>query len=110
MDQPDLTARQFGDMAANYLSSPVHATGADLDRLVAQARRLAPARALDLGCGAGHVAFALARAGVPKVIAYDLSQAMLDLVEQESRTRGYSAIEIGKGPANGWPSMLAVSI
>jgi ubiquinone/menaquinone biosynthesis C-methylase UbiE len=99
MDQRDLTARQFGDMAANYLSSAVHATGADLDRLVAQARRLAPARALDLGCGAGHVSFALARAGVPKVIAYDLSQAMLDVVEQESRTRGYTAIEIGRGPA-----------
>jgi ubiquinone/menaquinone biosynthesis C-methylase UbiE len=99
MDQRNLAARQFGDMAANYLSSAVHATGADLDRLGVQAQQLAPARALDLGCGAGHVSFALARAGVPKVIAYDLSQAMLNVVEQEGRARGYAAIETSRGPA-----------
>jgi ubiquinone/menaquinone biosynthesis C-methylase UbiE len=99
MDQRNLAARQFGDMAVNYLSSAVHATGADLDRLVVQAQQLAPARALDLGCGAGHVSFALARAGVPKVIAYDLSQAMLNVVEQEGHARGYAAIETRRGPA-----------
>jgi hypothetical protein len=39
MDQRNLSARQFGDTAANYLSSSVHAKGADLDRLEALTRR-----------------------------------------------------------------------
>jgi hypothetical protein len=33
MDQPELTARQFGAPAAKYLTSAVHATGADIERL-----------------------------------------------------------------------------
>jgi ubiquinone/menaquinone biosynthesis C-methylase UbiE len=99
MDQRNLAARQFGDVAANYLTSAVHATGADLDRLFALAQRRRPERALDLGCGAGHVSFALARAGVPHVIAYDLSAPMLDVVQRESKVRGYAAIETKRGPA-----------
>ena len=46
MDQPGLSARQFGASAANYLTSSVHAKGADLDRLDALARRLQPVRAV----------------------------------------------------------------
>jgi ubiquinone/menaquinone biosynthesis C-methylase UbiE len=99
MDQPQLAARQFGDSAANYLQSSVHARGADLDRLEALARRLRPSRALDLGCGAGHAAYALARAGIPAVVAYDLSEQMLALVEREARARGHAAIETRRGAA-----------
>jgi ubiquinone/menaquinone biosynthesis C-methylase UbiE len=99
MDQRNLAARQFGDVATNYLSSAVHASGADLDRLFTLAQQQTPERALDLGCGAGHVSFALARAGVPKVVAYDLSAPMLNVVQQESLARGYAAIEIRRGPA-----------
>ena len=93
MDQRNLAARQFGDTAANYLVSSVHATGADLDRLEALARRLRPAQALDLGCGAGHAGFALARGGVPSLIACDPSEPMLAVVEREAKARGHSAIE-----------------
>ena len=103
MDQPTLTARQFGDTAANYLSSSVHATGADLDGVCQLAQKLKPAQALDLGCGAGHVSFALARAGVPRVIAYDLSERMLAVVEQEARAKDYHAIETRRGAAETLP-------
>src|ERR1700675_3243117 len=103
MDQRNLAARQFGDTAANYLNSSVHAKGADLDRLEALARRLRPARALDLGCGAGHAAFALARGGVPSLIAYDVSEPMLAVVERESNARGHSAIETRRGAAEQLP-------
>jgi ubiquinone/menaquinone biosynthesis C-methylase UbiE len=103
MDQRNLAARQFGDTAANYLSSSVHAKGADLDRLEALARRLRAARALDLGCGAGHAAFAFARAGAASVVAYDLSQQMLAVVEREAQARGHAAIETRRGAAEQLP-------
>jgi len=103
MDQADLAARQFGDTAANYLGSSVHAQGTDLDRLEALTRRLQAARALDLGCGAGHVAFALARGGAAGVIAYDLSGLMLAVVEREAQARGHSQIAICRGAAERLP-------
>jgi ubiquinone/menaquinone biosynthesis C-methylase UbiE len=103
MDLPDLAARQFGDSATNYLHSSVHAKGADLDRLEVLARRMRAGRALDLGCGAGHAAFALARAGVGSVIAYDLSQQMLAVVEREASARGHSIIETRCGAAERLP-------
>ncbi|MGH8231918.1 MAG: class I SAM-dependent methyltransferase [Steroidobacteraceae bacterium] len=97
--QPELAARQFGDTAAIYLSSSVHAQGADLDRLEQLARRLQPLRALDLGCGAGHTAFALARGGARQVIAFDPSPPMLELVAGEARARGLSVIQGRRGSA-----------
>jgi ubiquinone/menaquinone biosynthesis C-methylase UbiE len=103
MDQRDMTARQFGATAANYLGSSVHAKGADLERLEALTRRLQPARALDLGCGAGHAAFALARGGATSLIAYDLSERMLAVVEREAQTRGHSQIAIRRGAAEQLP-------
>jgi SAM-dependent methyltransferase len=45
---------QFGKTAAAYVSSTTHASGADLERLVAIAAPLPGERALDLGCGVGH--------------------------------------------------------
>lgn len=92
-DQQELSARQFGSSAARYLSSPVHATGADLDRLVRLTRDLRPARALDLGCGAGHVSFALARGGAGRVTACDPSASMLEVVAREATARGHGAVE-----------------
>jgi SAM-dependent methyltransferase len=103
MDQPNLSARQFGDNAANYLNSPVHAMGADLDRLQALVPRLRPQRALDLGCGAGHAAFALARGGAPSVIAYDPSAPMLAAVEREAAARGHTQITTRQGAADQLP-------
>jgi len=106
MDQQELSAESFSRHAANYLTSTVHATGADLDRLAGLGRgasTAAPVRALDLGCGAGHASFALARGGVPRVIAYDPSAAMLGVVEGEARVRGHSGIATHQGSAEELP-------
>ncbi|MCY4146791.1 MAG: methyltransferase domain-containing protein [Chloroflexi bacterium] len=79
--------RQFADVAANYRNSRVHATGADLDWLVAAADPQADMLALDAGCGAGHTALALAgRAGA--VFACDFTRAMLDQVAALACERG----------------------
>ena len=49
--------RQFGEQAAAYLSSAVHAQGVEFALLQAEVAGCGDARVLDLGCGAGHVAF-----------------------------------------------------
>jgi ubiquinone/menaquinone biosynthesis C-methylase UbiE len=103
MDQQEKSASQFGASAANYLTSPVHAGGADLDRLAAIAGELRPARALDLGCGAGHASFALARGGAKRVMAYDPSDGMLAVVRRAAHERGHGAIETRSGAAESLP-------
>ena len=66
-----LVGRQFGTRAAAYLSSVVHAQGADLESLAALAEEESGAQVLDLGCGAGHVSFSVA-SRAKSVIACDL--------------------------------------
>jgi len=45
---------QFGKTAAAYVTSTTHASGADLERLIALAAPLPSEHALDVGCGVGH--------------------------------------------------------
>ncbi len=104
MDQHHLTADRFGSMAERYLTSSVHASGADLKRLTALAHASRAASALDMGCGAGHASFALARAGTERIVAYDLSPRMLDVVTQEATVRGHAAhLTTRAGPAEQLP-------
>ena len=82
---------QFGDVAANYLASAVHAAGADLEVMA----RCAPLRTgsivLDAGCGAGHTAAAFAP-NVAWVYACDFTGAMLDQVKRLARQRDLANI------------------
>jgi ubiquinone/menaquinone biosynthesis C-methylase UbiE len=103
MDQQELTVNQFGSNAGYYLSSEVHSKGEDLARLVAMVQQMPAVRALDLGCGAGHVAYALARGDARRVVAYDPSAEMLSVVAEEARRRGHGAIETKVGAAEQLP-------
>jgi ubiquinone/menaquinone biosynthesis C-methylase UbiE len=103
MDQHALTVQQFGSTATRYLASPVHSSGADLDRLAGLARESRISSALDLGCGAGHASYALARGGANRVVAYDLSGQMLEVAAAEAKERGHGQIEICAGPAEELP-------
>lgn len=98
MDQKEQVAQQFGPQAQAYLDSPNHAAGADLERLAG----LAQGRVLDLGCGAGHVSYAMAPSA-DTVIAYDLSTAMLAVVAAEAAHRGLSNIITQGGIAESLP-------
>jgi SAM-dependent methyltransferase len=82
-----LVARQFGTTAADYVTSAVHASGADLQRIALLAADCAPARALDLGCGGGHVSYAIAP-HAQELVACDLSAEMLAAVGAEAARRG----------------------
>jgi ubiquinone/menaquinone biosynthesis C-methylase UbiE len=103
MQQQPLTAHLFGSNAAQYLSSAVHSAGADLDKLMDAVLASHPTRVLDLGCGAGHASYALARGGAQEVIAYDLAPAMLAVVATEARSRGHAQIQTSQGPAESLP-------
>ena len=94
--------RQFGPQADAYVASAVHAAGEDLDILAGIARREAPARALDLGTGGGHVAYRLS--GVAgEVVACDLSAGMLEAVAASARDRGIGNLATCRAPAEALP-------
>jgi SAM-dependent methyltransferase len=102
-DQRTLAGKQFGETAEAYLASAVHAEGADLERLSRLAQTARPARVLDLGSGAGHVSYALARGGAGEIVAYDLAPEMLAVVATEARHRGHRNIVTQLGAAEALP-------
>ena len=94
--------RQFGDQASAYLTSTVHSTGEEFVALDEAVAGCSHARALDLGCGAGHVSFRVA-SQLAEVVAYDLSQAMLDTVKAAAVERGLDNIKLQQGVAEYLP-------
>jgi len=100
MQQPALVAQQFGNTASAYLTSAVHAQGADLTALRDIAAGLTGSAklpvVLDLGCGAGHASFAVAPVA-ESVTAFDLSPEMLAVVAGAARERGLAQIVIQQG-------------
>lgn len=97
-----LNDQQFGETAVRYVQSAVHAGGADLRQIGEIARGLEGARAIDLGCGGGHVAYTVAPF-VQSVVAYDLSADMLAAVETEAKRRGLGNLSTARGPAEALP-------
>jgi ubiquinone/menaquinone biosynthesis C-methylase UbiE len=98
----DVVQRQFGEQAAAYLSSAVHAQGTEFALLQAELAGQGAARVLDLGCGAGHVSFHVAPL-VAEVVAYDLSQQMLDVVAAAASERGLGNVVTQLGAAERLP-------
>jgi ubiquinone/menaquinone biosynthesis C-methylase UbiE len=78
--------QSFSPNAEAYLTSAVHSAGADLDRLARSTAALDQPVVLDLGCGAGHVSFAVAPFA-KEIVAFDLSTSMLDVVAATARER-----------------------
>ena len=97
-----LVARQYEPRAAAYVGSAVHAAGADLDQVEAFAAAAPGGRALDLGCGGGHVAYRLA-AHAREVVAYDLTPAMLAAVAAAAAERGLANLVTQQGAAERMP-------
>ena len=95
---------QFDPRASVYLASPVHATGPDLERAKELAGDVVQRQAamLDVGCGAGHLSFALA-AGFARVVAADPSPSMLATVGTAAAERGLPQIETRQASAGALP-------
>lgn len=93
---------QFGPRAHAYVASSVHAQGADLGYIGEVAAAIRPARAIDLGCGGGHVAYRLAEHAA-QVTACDLSADMLKAVAETAAARGLANIDTVRTPAEKLP-------
>ncbi len=97
-----LIESQFGPRAPSYLSSTVHAGGEDLELMARTVGDRLDARALDVGCGAGHVTFRLAPL-VREIVAFDLSSAMLKTVGGEAQRRGLDNVRTVQGVVEDLP-------
>jgi ubiquinone/menaquinone biosynthesis C-methylase UbiE len=103
MKHHDQVADAFGSTAAAYLTSPTHASGADLRTLAATFQATCGgATVLDMGCGAGHASFAVAP-HVRSVLAYDIAPQMLATVAAAARERGLGTISTRQGAAESLP-------
>ncbi len=70
-------------------------------RLLEQAAAQPGEAVLDIACGTGLVTFPLAQAvtATGRVVATDISQAMVDIVEREARRRGHHHVEAFRADA-----------
>ncbi|MBJ3591888.1 class I SAM-dependent methyltransferase [Salmonella enterica subsp. enterica serovar Saintpaul] len=98
----DNVEKQFGSQAKAYLTSAVHASGRDLQRLAERLSDFPQANVLDMGCGAGHASF-IAAQNVKRVVAYDLSSQMLEVVTQAAKEKGLGNISTRQGYAESLP-------
>lgn len=87
----ELVQKQFGEHAAAYATSRVHAQGASLKRLVELIQPQANWHVLDVATAAGHTAFAFAP-HVADVIASDLTPEMLVEAEKLATQRGITNV------------------
>ncbi len=94
---------QFGPVAANYLTSAVHAQGEDLPVMVQAANLRGVERVLDAGCGAGHTAASFSP-HVAEVVALDFTASMLRQVEVLASERGLENIVTRLGDVESLPS------
>ena len=78
---------QFGKTAQDYVESPTHASGRDIDRLVELTEATSEDRALDVATGGGHTALAVAP-HVGHIVVSDLTPRMLDAAREHILTRG----------------------
>jgi len=97
-----VVSEQFSPQAQSYLTSAVHSQGEDLTALARVVGTRPEALALDLGCGGGHASFLLAPL-VQKVVAYDLSEAMVATVRSEAARRGLGNLDAQQGSAERLP-------
>src|SRR5262245_58297151 len=89
----DLVRSQFGAVAAAYATSSFHAAGADLAALVRAANLGGVEHVLDLGCGAGHAALAIAPAAA-SVTAVDVTPDIVSTAPRLALERGVTNIDV----------------
>ena len=102
MSEQNFTAEQYAPRAADYVTSAVHAQGPDLDQIEALVTGHAGPVVLDLGCGGGHVSYRAAP-HVARVVAVDVTQAMLDQVRKTAAAKGLANIETQLAAAESLP-------
>lgn len=97
-----LVQKKFGEAAADYAASTVHATGPSLARLTELIEPLPTWRHLDIATGAGHTALTFAPK-VAKVTASDITPEMLQQVRKLARERGLGNVVTAQAQAGDLP-------
>lgn len=97
-----LVQKKFGEAAADYAASSVHAKGESLKRLVALVRPARSWRVLDVATGAGHTALAFAP-HVAKVTASDITEEMLAEARRLAAERGLGNVKTARAKADDLP-------
>lgn len=98
----DTVRRQFGPVASAYASSNYHSSGPDLAKLVEGAGLTGNERVIDIGCGAGHTAIALAPHAA-RVTAVDITPEMLGVAADLAARRGLTNIDFERQDATNLP-------
>lgn len=94
--------KQFAKNAAKYVTSTRHAKGEDLALLVEFSGADQGMQVLDIATGGGHVANALAPM-VQRVVAYDLTDKMLETAAAFIRGNGHHNVAFVQGDAEQLP-------
>lgn len=105
MSSQDVKSRardRFGQYAQNYVSSEIHATGSDLERLLEVVNPQPGWRALDIATGGGHTALKFAP-HVSSVVATDIGQTMLQAARENIATQGIGNITFAAADAENLP-------
>jgi SAM-dependent methyltransferase len=97
-----LVQQKFGEAAADYAASTVHAAGPSLTRLLELIETRPTWRHLDIATGAGHTALAFA-ARVAKVTASDITPQMLAETRKLAKERGLSNVVTAQAEAQDLP-------
>jgi len=97
-----LVQKKFGEAAADYAASAVHATGPSLARLLELVETKPTWRMLDIATGAGHTALAFAPK-LAKVTASDITPEMLQQARKLAKERGLSNVVTAQAPADDLP-------
>jgi ubiquinone/menaquinone biosynthesis C-methylase UbiE len=97
-----LVTDQFSPTAASYATSTVHGNAEALAEFVALVDPKATDEMIDVATGAGHVALTFSPR-VRRVVAYDLTQSMLDQTLATARERELTNIEAVQGSAEELP-------
>lgn len=92
----------FGQRAAFYTTSKCHTDPEVLGRVVGMARAQQDWRALDIGTGTGHTAFALAPV-VAQVVATDITPEMLAQAERLQAQNGLANVSFQVADAHNLP-------
>lgn len=93
---------QFGAQADYYLTSPVHARGGSLARLLALVEPRPEWSVLDVATAAGHTALAFAPF-VRRVTATDITPEMLPLARRQAAERGLDNVVVEMADAEALP-------
>jgi ubiquinone/menaquinone biosynthesis C-methylase UbiE len=97
-----LVQQQFGAHAASYATSPVHAKGASLERLIALVAPQRHWQGLDIATGAGHTALAFAP-HIAAMIASDRTEEMLEETAKLAASQDASNVQTARADAEALP-------